>query len=191
MGDAGWLLEGTEFAWRELALFAASGFLVLGLSDLAVDLIWIARTLWRRWAIYRRYERARADTLRAAEQPGFLAVFIPAWDEAAVIGDMLRNTLRVFVHADYRLYVGCYSNDPATIVAVEAIADPRVRMVVNAAAGPTTKADCLNCLWRALLADEVVEGREAKAVVLHDAEDVVHSAELACDRPLWSQFSTR
>lgn len=44
--------------------------------------------------------------------------------------------------------------------------------------GPTTKADCLNLLWRALLTDEAAEGRRAKAIVLHDAEDVVHPDEL-------------
>jgi adsorption protein B len=33
-------------------------------------------------------------------------------------------------------------------------------------------------LWRALLADEAAEGAAFKAIVLHDAEDVVHSAEL-------------
>jgi adsorption protein B len=44
--------------------------------------------------------------------------------------------------------------------------------------GPTTKAECLNRLWAALQQDEIAEGRTTKAVVLHDAEDVVHSAEL-------------
>ncbi len=56
--------------------------------------------------------------------------------------------------------------------------EPRVRIVTGDVPGPTTKADCLNRLWRALLADEEKEGRRAKAVVLHDAEDVVHPAEL-------------
>ncbi len=43
--------------------------------------------------------------------------------------------------------------------------------------GPTTKADCLNRLYAALVAHETA-GRTAKAVVLHDAEDVVHPQEL-------------
>jgi adsorption protein B len=44
--------------------------------------------------------------------------------------------------------------------------------------GPTTKADCLNHLWAAVVADEVATGRHFKAIVLHDAEDVVHPQEL-------------
>jgi adsorption protein B len=43
--------------------------------------------------------------------------------------------------------------------------------------GPTTKADCLNHLYDALVAYEVSTGRSAAAVVLHDAEDVVHPLE--------------
>jgi bacteriophage N4 adsorption protein B len=163
------------FVLHEAMLFAACGFLLLGLSDLLVDLIWIARTLRRRFT---RFVRASAETLVAPIQPGLLAVFIPAWDEAAVIGDMLRATLDRFGARDYRLYVGCYPNDPATIAAVSAIADSRIRLVVGNRPGPTTKADCLNRIWQALQEDEGNDGRRAKAVVLHDAEDVVHSAEL-------------
>jgi bacteriophage N4 adsorption protein B len=163
------------FVLHEAMLFAACGFLLLGLSDLIVDLIWIARTLRRRCA---RFVRASAETLAAPTRPGLLAVFIPAWDEAAVIGDMLRATLERFGARDYRLYVGCYPNDRATIAAVRANLDPKVRLVVGNRPGPTTKADCLNRIWQALLEDERADRRRAKAVVLHDAEDVVHSAEL-------------
>jgi adsorption protein B len=53
-----------------------------------------------------------------------------------------------------------------------------IRLVPVEHDGPTTKADCLNRLWRALLADEVAEGYTAKAVILHDAEDSVHTDEL-------------
>lgn len=56
--------------------------------------------------------------------------------------------------------------------------DERVQIVNGDLPGPTTKAECLNRLWAALVRDEQAEGRGFKAVVLHDAEDVVHSAEL-------------
>ena len=52
-------------------------------------------------------------------------------------------------------------------------------MIVGASDGPTTKAACLNTLWRAMIGDERREGWVAKAIVLHDAEDVAHSGELA------------
>ena len=174
MGVAGPLFGGVEIIMREAALFAASGFLILGLSDLAVDLAWIGlrlRSLGGR--------RASVADLPPAAPPGRLAVFVPAWDEAAVIGPMLRAAVAAWGEGDWRLYVGTYPNDPATAAAAAAaVADPRVRIAVGSRPGPTTKADCLNLLWRALLADEAAEGRRAKAIVLHDAEDVVHPEEL-------------
>lgn len=162
---------------HELALFAAVGFLIGGLDDVAVDLIWAGRAVWRRRMRAGR-QPAGIATLPPPERPGWLAVFIPAWDEAAVIAPMLRHALTSFDHPDYRLYVGCYLNDPATIAAVRAVDDPRVRLVVTPWPGPTTKADCLNALWFALHEDERERGTRAKCVVLHDAEDIVHSGEL-------------
>lgn len=45
--------------------------------------------------------------------------------------------------------------------------------------GPSTKADCLNRLYRALCDDERRAGTRARMVVLHDAEDMVDAAGLA------------
>jgi len=166
-----------DFLLREIGLFAAVGFLLLGLSDVAVDAVWLAQSGGR---ALRRYgpERTTADALGAPAAPGRIAMFVPAWDEAPVIARMLRHALAAFDGGDFRIYVGCYPNDPDTIVAVRSIVDPRLRLVIGPAPGPTTKADCLNRLWEAMLADEDSAGRRFKAVVLHDAEDVVHSAEL-------------
>jgi adsorption protein B len=150
------------FVMHEAMLFAACGFLLLGAGDLLVDIIWIGRTATRALV---RSTKAAADTLPAPERSGLLAVFVPAWDEAAVIGEMLLTTLDRFDHPDYRVYVGTYPNDPATIAAVQAIRDPRLRLVIGPVPGPTTKADCLNRLWDALVADERADGRAAKAIV--------------------------
>jgi bacteriophage N4 adsorption protein B len=163
----------------ELALFAAAGFLLFAIDDLAVDLIYVARKGWRALAIYRRYPRAFADTLPPPERPGRIAVFVPAWDEAEVIGPMLRGALAKWGDADIRLFVGHYANDPATERAIAAVDDPRVEPVLIETAGPTTKADCLNHCYDALIAAECREGWSAKAVVLHDAEDLVHPLEIA------------
>jgi adsorption protein B len=170
MGGFDTVLALCAFGMRETALFAASGFLLLGLSDLLVDLLWLGHRLVR---------RGRPAALPAASRPGRLAIFVPAWDEAAVIGRMLGHAQAAFGDADYLIYVGCYPNDPATIAAVRAAAGPRVRLVIGPAPGPTSKADCLNRIWERMLDDEAAEGVPVKAVVLHDAEDVVHSAELA------------
>jgi bacteriophage N4 adsorption protein B len=158
------------FIMRELALFAAVGIFLLGISDLAVDLIWIALRLKR--------PRGACARLPTAARPGRLAIFVPAWDEGAVIGAMLGHAQASFAGADHRIYVGCYPNDPGTIAAVRAAAGAHVRLAIGPAPGPTSKADCLNRLWERMLADEAAEGARFKAVVLHDAEDVVHSAEL-------------
>ncbi len=166
---------------HEAMLFAAAGFLIGGIDDCAVDAIFIFRTLWRRCTVMRRYARARLDDFTVAPDAGRIAIFVAAWDEARVIGAMLTTALGRIDHPNFRIYVGTYPNDRATIgvVADVALRDPRVRLVVGPRDGPTTKADCLNALWRALLRDEAAEGSRAKAIVIHDAEDVVHAGELA------------
>jgi adsorption protein B len=167
--DVGGLLgSGLETLMREAALFAAAGFAVLGASDLAVDLL---------WAFVALTGATPPPPLPPADRR--LALFVPAWDEAAVIAPMLRTTLAAYEGVDMRLYLGCYPNDPATAAAASVLEDARLRIVVAGEAGPTTKADCLNTLWRSLLADEAAGERRADAVVLHDAEDVVHPGEPA------------
>ncbi|HEX8364014.1 MAG TPA: glycosyl transferase family protein [Allosphingosinicella sp.] len=172
-----------DFVLRETALFAAVGFLILGLSDLAVDLIWLVRA-----AGGRRGSPLYATDIAVPFTPGPVAVFIPAWEEARVIARMLRHALAAYGSGDIRLYVGCYPNDPETIAAVRSVADPRLRLVLGPAPGPTTKADCLNRIWEAMRADERQGGRRFRAVLLHDAEDVVHSAELPLCAALVERF---
>jgi bacteriophage N4 adsorption protein B len=167
--DAGLAVVIVDTVARETAMFAATGLLIGGLDDLAVDLIYLAG-------------RTPSAILPASPREGLrpFAIFIPAWDEAGVIGAMLNATLARLGGGDFRLYVGTYPNDPATTSAVAAVAadDARVRLVVGAAPGPTTKGDNLNVLWRALAYDTAVEGWKAGAVVLHDAEDLVDPDEL-------------
>ena len=163
----------------ELALFAAIGFLLFAMDDLVVDLIYFARRLWRSLAVYSRYPRAFAASLPAPAKPGRIAVFIPAWDESAVIADMLRSTLRRWGDGDYRIFVGFYANDPLTEAAIGQVEDLRIEAVLVEEYGPTTKADCLNRLYDALLAAECRGAWTAKAIVLHDAEDLVHPLEIA------------
>lgn len=170
---------------REATLFAALWFLVGGLGDLLVDLLYFADRVGYRVRAALLGERAGpvASDLPSGDgaMPGqAMAVFIPAWDESGVIGAMARATLSRLAYPDYRLYIGAYPNDPATIAAVLDVAqtDARVRLVLCPHPGPTTKADCLNALWRALLRDETAEGKRFAGVLLHDAEDVVHPLEL-------------
>jgi adsorption protein B len=176
--EGAFLIGLIDAAARETTLFAAIWFLVGGLDDLAVDLLYLARRARLR---LKRAVPESPEEAAEAVPGGRIIVFVPAWDESAVIGQMLHTTLARFGGGDYRIYVGTYPNDPATIGAVAEIAesDSRVRLVIGAAPGPTTKAACLNTLWRALVRDEVAEGAATLGVVLHDAEDLVHPRELA------------
>jgi adsorption protein B len=178
---AGWLV-----AWHlllgEALLITALAFLMFGLDDLFIDLTFFIRTLWRRLVIYTRHTPADAQSLAASAlahgRVGRIAILVPAWDESAVIETMLRHLTATLAYPDYRVFVGVYPNDPAGQAAVARVADPRLQLVRCARPGPTSKADCLNQLWAALCRFEGRSGRPFKAIVLHDAEDVVHAEEL-------------
>lgn len=162
----------------ELALFAGVGFLLFGINDLLVDIVYFVRRIWRALTVYTRHQRACATSIAMLWRPRFIAIFIPAWDESTVIAPMLTATLQRFEHPDYRIFVGHYRNDAATAAAISTVEDDRIDPVLVEADGPTTKADCLNHLYDALIAYEIANERTAVAVVLHDAEDVVHPLEL-------------
>jgi adsorption protein B len=175
-GDISWALEAVLLAERELLLFAGFWLAVGLLDELAIDLSWF----WLKLT-----GRARTRSLPAgygvAPLAGPVAVFIPAFAESAVIGTTIRHMLLTWRQEALRLYVGCYGNDPVTLAAAIHAAgdDPRLRLVLVNANGPTTKADCLNRLYAALEVDEKRDGRRFRGVVLHDAEDMVHPDALA------------
>ncbi|QUT05308.1 glycosyl transferase family protein [Sphingobium phenoxybenzoativorans] len=166
-------------AQHEIMLFAAVGVALGGIDDLIVDMLFFVRHGWRRLTVYTRHRPMNATRIPLPAVPGGLAVFIPAWQEADVIGPMLRTSLRRWGKGDYCIFVGVYPNDPATSAAVsDASQDPRIITAVTRTDGPTTKADCLNALWREMLEQESHRGQQFKAIVLHDAEDVVHHDSL-------------
>lgn len=169
------LLPLWHVALSEALLLVALIVAINGLDDLAIDLLWLCMPA-----------AARTGRLPAAAPPGpapdaspAFAILIPAWDESAVIGAMLRRLLAGLDWPDVLVFVGLYPNDPAGIAAVRSLADPRLVPVIGPRPGPTTKADCLNGLWQAMIEDEARRGRRFAGVVLHDAEDVVHAHELA------------
>ena len=163
------LLALWHVALAEALLLVAVLVAINGLDDLVIDILWLAMPRARR----------QPQMLPITAPPTRFAILIPAWDEAAVIGAMLQRLLAALEWPDYAVFVGLYPNDPAGQAAVAAVADPRLHVVIGAVPGPTTKADCLNSLWRAALAEEAASGRPFDAIVLHDAEDVVHGSELA------------
>jgi adsorption protein B len=70
-----WLTTATA---HELLLFAAVGLLLGGVDDLAIDLIYVIRTIWRRLTVYQRYPATTAATLPPPLCPGRIAIFIGA-----------------------------------------------------------------------------------------------------------------
>src|SRR3546814_1619746 len=69
---------------------------------------------------------------------------------------MLHHCLTSWKDDAFRIFVGCYPNDPATISAVMAVAerDSRISIVIGPEPGPTTKGDCLNAIWKAMQRSE-------------------------------------
>ncbi|MEO6582357.1 MAG: hypothetical protein ABIN68_06070 [Sphingomicrobium sp.] len=108
-------MDWAEFLTRvaaELALFAGIGFLIFAANDLAVDIIYFARRMWRSAAVYSRFPRAFASDMASPGAPGFIAILVPAWDEAAVIASMLRATLKRIEHPNYRIFVSFLPQRP-------------------------------------------------------------------------------
>jgi adsorption protein B len=155
--------------YHELLLACCCGIILLGVDDLI---------LWGLWVLRVRPKSPQV-TPTADDGPCF-AIFVPAWDEGEVIGAMLEALLGRLDYPDYVVFVGGYPNDPATESSVRAIADrdPRVQFAGGLLPGPTTKAECLNRCWSAMIEWEIQYGREVAAIVLHDAEDLVHPDEL-------------
>ncbi|WP_338445443.1 glycosyl transferase family protein [Pelagerythrobacter marensis] len=177
------LFEWLVLMERELLIFAGVFFLAGAVDEFAVDLAWIwLRATGRGRA--RLHDSEPAGRTGRGRLSGRAAVFIPAWREDAVIGTTVRHMLGAWSDPDLRIYVGCYRNDPSTVAAAAAAASgqSRVRIVIHEACGPTTKADCLNRLYRALEEDEARSGERAAMVLLHDAEDMADPAALGLMR---------
>lgn len=147
----------------------ASYILLSGLDDLALDLAWLAG----------RFRRSPEPP--EPERERRIAVLVPLWQEAAIIGRMLEHNLASIRYRNYEFYVGVYPNDEATAAAVRRVAerDARVHLAEVPHDGPTSKADCLNWVYQRLIERELQTGVRAEIIVIHDAEDVIHPDSFA------------
>ncbi len=103
MGESLWIID--AFA-REMLLFAGVGLFLGGIDDLLVDLVYFGHRIR-----YGGRPRLTLATLPSPRIAGRIAVFVAAWDEVAVIGEMLTTALDRYDHDHYRIYVGAYPND--------------------------------------------------------------------------------
>lgn len=169
-------LEWLALIEYELLLFAGVFFLLGAIDEFAVDAIW----LWLRVTGRLRTARCKRSELAGRALQGHAAVLIPAWDENPVVEHTIAHMRHAWPQEDLRIFVGTYRNDSASAKAAlrGAGGDQRVRIVVIERDGPTTKADCLNCLFETLREVEAQTRSAFRLVLLHDAEDMVDAAAL-------------
>ena len=150
----------------------AAWLLLSGLDDLLIIVLF----LFRRRAAF-RWPTAR-DLDRVPEKR--IALAVPLWHEDGVIQRMLDHNLSAVRYRNWRIFAGTYRNDPATQQAVRAAQrrSSRVHLAVCPHDGPTSKADCINWIYRSIQAYESETGERFDVLVLHDAEDLIDPESL-------------
>ena len=160
-----------------LTWFVAIVYFLSGTQDFVYDIGAYWLRFWRQYT-YRKEPRLTLERLRAREQQR-IAVMVPAWNEGEVVASMVDNIIKRVEYVNYSIFVGTYPNDPATQACVDRLAleYPQILKVVTARPGPTTKADCLHNVLKAIRAREEAEGYNFDLILMHDAEDWVHPQE--------------
>lgn len=153
-------------------------YLISGLDDLAVDLMWAGYKAFDYLSGRNVRSPTRDELLAVPERP--LAIMFPAWHEADVIGAAVANILATIEYRNFQVFIGTYPNDLDTQREADRLANRfhNVHKVVTSAPGPTCKADCLNHILAAIRAFEERSGIEFVGVVMQDAEDVVPTLAL-------------
>ncbi|MGH9663526.1 MAG: glycosyltransferase, partial [Bryobacteraceae bacterium] len=153
--------------------------LISGLDDLVVGLAcvfdWMRRALLGRGGLPRP-----ADSELPALPQKRIAIFVPAWQEDAVIADMAAHNIAAIRYRNYDFFVGAYPNDGPTLSEVRKLEArfANVHLAVCPNDGPTSKADCLNWTYQRMVLYEEEHGVRFEVVVTHDAEDMVHPDSL-------------
>jgi adsorption protein B len=163
-------VEVLEHLFLGVAYIAVIGFLISGLDDLLFDSGFLVY-LFRR----RKQPHLTLQQLKLAPEQ-WIALLVPAWQEGGVVNKMAEYAARVVLYEKYDIFIGVYPNDPETNKCVDEVvaANPRIHKVVVPHNGPSSKADCLNWIYRAMRANESAGVREYSVIAIHDAEDVIH-----------------
>ncbi|SCZ86724.1 glycosyl transferase family protein [Nitrosomonas mobilis] len=158
-----------------LMTFVCIVFFISGLDDLFIDLYFWIRRFYRKFFVMTKYQPlTEQQILDKPEQ--FIAIMLPAWDESAVIGQMLRNTIKSINYTNYHIFVGVYPNDPKTRAEVEKamVESDHVHLCITGDDGPTNKADCLNWICNGIRTFEQKNSMEFACFIMQDCEDVIH-----------------
>ena len=158
-----------------IGFLIAAFFLFFSLDDLFWDFYYYF------WGRKRIKHRLRIEELDRVPRR-LIAILIPAWNEAEVIGPMVENLLHSVNYplALLHVFVGVYPNDVATMEEVQKLAEryPQVHAVVNSREGPTSKAQNLNHILEFVLRFEQERHLRFGCFIIHDAKDVIHPTSL-------------
>jgi adsorption protein B len=159
--------------WYFLVILAVL-FIISGLDDLFFDAYYWIRYLIRTWKT-RNYKLLDYEQLASKEEQ-MIAILVPCWHEAGVIGTMLKHNCYSIDYKNYYFFVGVYPNDPPTINEVEEIAKEikNVRCVIGKNPGPTNKAANLNGVYEYVREFEKTLDQPFNIFVFHDSEDIIH-----------------
>ncbi|MBL8628364.1 MAG: glycosyl transferase family protein [Rhodospirillaceae bacterium] len=153
--------------------------LLSSLDDLFIDICYWAREFYR--VTYMRLKHKPFDMkvlLKEPERP--IAIMVPAWQEYAVIAQMIEHNVAILEYSNFKIFCGSYPNDTKTGEVIDAMAR-RYKHVVHVRVphdGPTCKADCLNWIIQSIFLHEEQHDMKFAGIVVHDSEDVVHPLEL-------------
>lgn len=150
-------------------LFASSG-----LDDLFIDAYYWIRYVWRMYKT-RHYQPLTYEKLTDKPQQ-YIAILVPCWHEADVIGTMLKHNCYSIDYKKYFIFVGVYPNDPETVACVQQTANTleHVQCVIGRTQGPTNKAANLNEMYHFIKKFEQERAISFEIFVFHDAEDIIH-----------------
>ncbi|GMG86782.1 glycosyl transferase family protein [Biformimicrobium ophioploci] len=168
------------FALKYIFIVVAVVMLAFGIDDLFIDLVyWWDRIKTRVFKCNSDlYIDTPEDFPSKKEKP--LAIMVPAWMEAGVIGKMAELMAGSIDYENYQIFVGTYPNDLDTQAEVDRVVlrHPNVHKVVCGHPGPTCKSDCLNNILEAISSFETEAKVQFAGYILHDSEDVIDPLEL-------------
>jgi len=148
--------------------------LLNGIDDLIIDIAALIAHLRQAWSRDPNERTPTEADLDAAPEQR-LAIFVPLWKEHRVIRRMLETNSASINYASFDFFIGTYPNDAPTLAAVREAAKlhPNVHYAVCPHDGPTSKADCLNWIYKRMLQFEEENGIRFDMAIVHDAEDII------------------
>jgi len=166
-------------SFKGLLFVVACIFLVSGIDDLLVDVVYFVRSIHRILFIRNRYKPITEQQLLSIPEQT-VAVMIPAWNESAIIYQMVNNTISTLNYSNYHIFIGTYPNDLDTQNEVARLHQihHNIHCIVCRDPGPTSKADCLNWVYQGISNFEKEHQFTFPIIVMEDAEDIVHPLTL-------------